>query len=241
MSVRRSRPGGRSRRRVAAARRQAFTLIELLVVIAVITLLAALTMPVLMSALGAADRTKCGSNLHQIGQAFSMYTANNDLFLPNTPGNTTITVGGGAGTKSGYTTSDRPLNKYCGEENYELFHCPADGGCQDEIFFNLPSFWYGYGNSYVYPTWDWVLGDPGNRRAGRKITYFQRTASITWLMGDGCVYAWGVNLEAAGISPYAAFGQWHDPTVKCNILFMDLHVKYMEMRRAESWPGFSWR
>ncbi len=219
----------------------AFTLVELLVVIAIITILASLTLPTIDRALRAARRTHCQSNLGQIGKAVSMYAANNKLHLPTTPRNSTVTVGGAAGTRAGYTMSDRPLNKYLGQGSVEVFHCPADGGCQDEIFFHLPSFWVGYGNSYVYPTFDYLLNDPDNGRAGKKLTDYQETSSITFLMGDGAVYGFSVNLQAAGVTAEEAFGRWHDPKMKCNILFMDMHTDYVQMRYGESWAGFSWR
>ena len=221
--------------------RRGFTLIELLVVIAVIMLLAALSMPVITRALRMAEVTQCGGNLHQTGQAFSMYAANNNRYLPTTPRNSTVTVGGAPGHLANYTMADRPLNKYLGETSVEVFHCPADGGCQDAIFHNLETFWWGYGNSYVYETFDYMLGDPDNGRSGKRITHYTDTASVTFLMGDGCVYGFSVNVQAAGIAPEAAFGEWHDPGMKANVLFVDGHTAYIQMRYGESWEGFSWR
>lgn len=69
------------RRRVLATRpgtgprdaRAAFTLIELLAVIGVISILAALLLPVLASSKSAARRVQCVGNLHQFGFANQMY------------------------------------------------------------------------------------------------------------------------------------------------------------------------
>jgi len=58
--------------------RSGFTLIELLVVIAIIAILAALLLPAIQSAKEAAQRTKCLSNLHQMGRAIRMYLNDSD-------------------------------------------------------------------------------------------------------------------------------------------------------------------
>jgi prepilin-type N-terminal cleavage/methylation domain-containing protein/prepilin-type processing-associated H-X9-DG protein len=62
----------------------AFTLIELLVVIAIISILAALLLPALHKATGAALSTTCKSNLRQLQLAWLTYAAdNNDRLVPN--------------------------------------------------------------------------------------------------------------------------------------------------------------
>src|SRR5689334_21513824 len=52
---------------------QAFSLMELLVVIAVISIVAALLLPVVANAKRSALLAKCTSNLHQLGLAGEMY------------------------------------------------------------------------------------------------------------------------------------------------------------------------
>lgn len=64
-------------------RRAAFTLIELLVVIAVISILAAILFPVFARAKEAAKKSKCVSNLAQLGLAFDMYLNDSDDLCPD--------------------------------------------------------------------------------------------------------------------------------------------------------------
>jgi prepilin-type N-terminal cleavage/methylation domain-containing protein len=69
-----------------AARRCGFTLIEILVVIAIIAILAGILFPVLLRAKESARRTKCASNLRQLGLALQMYAADYDGLIPMTFG-----------------------------------------------------------------------------------------------------------------------------------------------------------
>ncbi len=67
----------------ATARRNGFTLIELLVVVAVIAVLASLLLPAAQSALSAAHKTSCASQLRQLYLQFALYADSfNGLYPP---------------------------------------------------------------------------------------------------------------------------------------------------------------
>ncbi|MBK8267792.1 MAG: hypothetical protein IPK83_05605 [Planctomycetes bacterium] len=64
--------------------RRAFTLIALLVVIAIIALLISILLPALSNARKVGQATKCGANLHSVGQAAAAYLSeNNGVFPPS--------------------------------------------------------------------------------------------------------------------------------------------------------------
>ena len=64
------------------ARLRGVTLIELLVVLTVIGLLMAIAIPAVMAVRGAARRTQCANNLHQLAVAAAGYTSQSGVLVP---------------------------------------------------------------------------------------------------------------------------------------------------------------
>ncbi len=145
-------------------RRRAFTLIELLVVVAILSVLAAILLPVFASVRARGRQATCVSNLRQIGLAVTLYAQDTNGIVPF--GGDAIDINSNAWQLSNdgiywqQAQRLRPLTEvmhpYIGSK--DVWHCPADIGfdqpdfASGAVFSAHPSVFDQYGSSYDYRT-----------------------------------------------------------------------------------------
>jgi len=126
-----------------------FTLVELLLVVTVIGVLAGLSVPVLKGVRVKAQKTKCLSNMRQIGQAMMTYAGENNFRLPETSHTT-----GAARLQEAWITA---LESYLANVD-EVRICPADPLGEERLAAG--------GTSYILNS---LLFAPKTDRRGRPI------------------------------------------------------------------------
>lgn len=111
--------------------KRAFTLLELLAVIATIATLAALLLPVLAKAKVKAFQANCASNLHQLGQAWYLYSVDSGGWLVESyPGGSNVWVLGDMTRQTEATNQEfiRNGKLFPYAPNALVYRCPSDRG-----------------------------------------------------------------------------------------------------------------
>lgn len=224
-----------------------FTLLELMVVVAMISLLVALLIPSLAAVRRQAKQSICQSNLRTIAVGWHEYLlTSKGKFLKSGPGcsNAQTNFGGRQGVLDAYR-GPKPLNRVFGwplstTKGAEVFRCPFDRGSGRA----LPTYFDYRGNSYH--TNLLLVGPPGSpglqlhpgdpeaitqayqRVAELDLAEVTTSPSLLLLLGDlGWYNAWEASYTVEDEI------NWHTPTGRHNIVYLDGHVLLAEIEKGK--------
>ncbi len=132
--------------RVECYRRGAFSLVEVLVVLAIIALLIAFLMPALRGARESAQRTRCASQLRQLGAALIMYANENGGWLPTWSGWHVFPDGSSDEDEPGLGWTEQLQRVYVSPDS-PAYNCPSFP-CKAINYF-LAARWSGQNNRHA--------------------------------------------------------------------------------------------
>jgi prepilin-type N-terminal cleavage/methylation domain-containing protein/prepilin-type processing-associated H-X9-DG protein len=235
-----------SKRTQCSTGRAGFTLIELLVVVAIIAVLIAVLLPSLHTAKALAKRVACGTNLKDLGLAWTAYLTDHEgRFYQGLRAN--LDYGGWIGTKG---WAPRPLNKYVGlpptvetEKGAKVFLCPADRGgvpprASPEKAYHINGtsyqtniFLIGQDACGAFSDNTEVLDQQISERLPNQNLNRVANHSLLLLMGD---FGW-INQWKPRANPYPEckdLAEWHGKVDCHNMAFLDGHVDFLNIRKG---------
>jgi prepilin-type N-terminal cleavage/methylation domain-containing protein/prepilin-type processing-associated H-X9-DG protein len=224
---------------VLSGKRQAFTLIELLVVIAIIAILAAILFPVFARAREKARQAACLSNQKQIGLAVMQYTSDYDGFYPMRYGGACPPDCENAKVRSWKNM----LMPYI--RNFDVFRCPSNptamqpdsigtaatnkvGVFPGGYAMYLPDAWLcsQFGNGCGFPQSDAGIPAPANSLLILEHSY--RWPDTGPYLG----YVEPAPSTNPNIQPGPSTWNSGHSKNRCNIIYMDGHVKFKYLRQT---------
>jgi len=218
--------------------RRGFSAIELAVVLVIIVVLAVMLLPVLEQGRVQARRTRCLSNVRQVGMAMEMYQSSHHDYWPTAR----VSVDPDHPAWPDPTGSMAVLYPSYTSKAY-LFECPAtpdvvriEAGARD--FTNCANF-------HVSPSGKPMRPQDAGKGAPCPPSYFYdcggfQTAGVSRhaptsrvVYGDECVHGYWIDEQGRG----HWLGRNNHPTPGGNFLSVDKHVEWLPLR----WAGQPWR
>jgi len=198
------------------SRARGFTLVELLVVMAIVSVLAALLVPALVAAMERARRTRCGSQLRQIGFAFEAYLTDSGQTYPWAQDPVSMSPYYWFWMGRGWRGA---LKRYT-EDNLEVLYCPSDETAPEK----WESTSYGYSMAFYHsPSQIDAMASTADTYANPKRSVPQNAGQVTYPTKKVVVAEWLSNHRR--VEPDPGWWGWQGAR---NCLFADGHIEYLE-------------